>query len=65
MNSWLKQLYPDLQVTDTNLVGQNAEPTGQSMANALAQTVNNHLAQMGEQPVSAEDIAKIKSHHIA
>jgi len=25
--------------------------------------VNNHLAQMGEQPVSAEDIAKIKSHH--
>ena len=25
--------------------------------------VNNHLAQIGEQPVSAEDIAKIKSHH--
>jgi len=41
MDSWLKLLYPDLQVTDTNLVGQNAEPTGQSMANALAQTVNN------------------------
>jgi len=55
MNSWLKLLYPDMQVTDANLAGQNAEPTGQSMANALAQ--------MGEQPVSAEDIAKIKSHH--
>ena len=40
-DSWLKLLYPDLQVTDANLVGQNAEPTGQSMANALAQTVNN------------------------
>jgi len=41
VDSWLKLLYPDLQVTDTNLVGQNAEPTGQSMSNALAQTVNN------------------------
>ena len=41
MDSWLKLLYPDLKVTDANLVGQNAEPTGQSTANALAQTANN------------------------
>ncbi|HUW44259.1 MAG TPA: hypothetical protein VMW50_00535 [Dehalococcoidia bacterium] len=40
MNSWLELLYPDLQVTDANLVGQNAEPTSAPMIAPL-QEVNN------------------------